>query len=255
MKHFYFVFSTMLVFAMNSAACAPAPALTATLIPSPIPTEIPKATATAIPTLTPIPTDAPTITPTPGPLVIKDDFSTKSNIWGACDKCQWIGGKLLFGPYAPRDNGLNQVFTLICEACGEHPYFRVAADVTFTSGYGGDRDYGVGGVVPNKYFAGAGIAITTQIGILDAFDFVTNTWSGSDPKRYDAIKAAPATNHVEFIVKPDASGSLTYYSLVNGTAIITLSGQHQYPLKPDLYLAWHSVGVIFDNFEFEEIIP
>jgi hypothetical protein len=254
MKHFHLVFSTIIALVLISSACAPAPTLTPTLIPSLIPTVIPKATATAIPTLTPIPTDAPTITPTPGPLVIKDDFSTKSNIWGACDQCQWINGKLLLGPYAPRGSGLNQVFTLICEACGEHPYFRVAADVTFASGYGGDREYGVGGVVPDKYFAGAGIS-TTSHGILDAFDFATNTWSGSGWKIYNAIKAGAVTNHVEFIVKPDASGSLAYYSIVNGTTIVTLSGQHERPLKPDLYLAWHSVGVIFDNFEFEEIIP
>ncbi len=157
------------------------------------------------------------------------------------------------GPYKPRGSGINQLFDVICVACGSHAYFRVAADVTYASGQGADRAYGVGGVVPDTYFAGAGVT-TYKLGVLDAFDFVTNTWSGSD-HQYSAINGGTATNHVEFDVKPDASGGATYYVIVNGKTLITSAGHPVYQLQPDFYLEWHSVGVMFDNFECEELMP
>ena len=221
----------------------------------------PTATPTVAPTETPVPsptitaTSAPTLTATPsGPLVIKDDFSTKSDIWGKCDKCEWKDGKLYFGPFAPRGEGINQVFSLVCVACGKHTYFRIAADVTFAEGMAGDRLFGVGGIIPDTFYTGSGIT-PYQFGELEAYNFTTNKWTGSKVARYGAIKPGSATNHVEFISKPNASGSADYYEIVNGKTIIVLSNLEALSLEPDLYLGWHSVGVSFDNFEFEEIVP
>jgi hypothetical protein len=142
------------------------------------------------PTLTPSP--APTDTPA-GPLVVKDDFSTKSDIWGKCDECEWKDGRLYFGPFPPNGEGINQVFSIACEACGNHTYFRIAADLTFTAGVAGDRSFGVGMAIPDQFFAGTGIA-PSQYGALEAFDFGSTTWTGSDFKLYSAIKVGRGIN-------------------------------------------------------------
>ena len=231
---------------MVAATAAAIP--TATNTPAPVPTDTPNP-----PTITP--TSAPTLTSTPaGPLVIKDDFATKSDIWGKCDKCEWKDGKLYMGPFDPKGEGINQVFSIVCEACGEHVYYRIAADITFASGIAGDRFYGVGGVIPDKFYVGSSIT-PYQFGCLEAYDFTKNNWTGSKVARYGTIKPGAATNHVEFIAKPSSSGSLDYYEIVNGKTIIVLSGRQSVSLKPALYVSWHSVGVTFDNFEFEELVP
>jgi len=221
----------------------------------PTDTPAPPPTETEAPTATITPTPEPTLTPTPsGPLMIKDDFSTKSDIWGKCDKCEWKDGKLYFGPFDAKGQGINQLFALICEACGEHTYFRIAADITFAEGMAGDRFFGAGGVVPDKFYAGSSIT-PFQFGRLEVFDYTTNVWSGSDLKQYGAILPGTGTNRVEFAIKPAASGGLDYYQIVNEKTIIVLYGRKPLTLEPALYLAWHSVGVSFDNFEFEELVP
>jgi hypothetical protein len=232
----------------DAAKTVEAAPLTATPVPVATETSVPAPTATITPT------SAPTLTSTPsGPLTIKDDFSKKSDIWGKCDKCEWKDGKLYLGPFEPKGNGINQLFPIVCEACGEHTYFRIAADITFTSGYG-DRFYGVGGIIPDKFYAGSGIS-TVQYGALEIVNYGTNKYSGSKATRYGALKPGSATNHVEFLAKPNASGGLDYYEIVNGKKIIVLENRQPVSLKPSLYLAWHSVGVTFDNFEFEELVP
>jgi hypothetical protein len=218
------------------------------------PVPVPSATQ-APPTVTP--TSAPTLTPTPdGPLVIKDDFSTRSNIWGKCGECEWEDRKLYFGPFSPRGEGINQIFTIVCEACGEHPYFRIAADLTFAEGVAGDRSFGIGLTIPDQFFAGTGI-VTTQFGALEAFDFGSNIWSGSSFKRYSAIKPGGATNRVEFAARPNSSGGTDYYAIVNDKTLVVLSNitERSTKLKPAIYLGWHSVGIAVDNFEYEEIVP
>jgi hypothetical protein len=187
--------------------------------------------------------------------VIKDDFSTKSDIWGACDKCEWKDHRLYFGPFSPRGEGINQIFAIVCEACGEHAYFRMAADLTFADGVAGDRTFGVGLTIPEQFYAGTGIA-TSQFGGLEAFDFGTNKWTGSKFKLYGAIKPGVATNRVEFAAKPNSAGGTDYYAIVNGKTIVVLSNitDRSTKLKPAIYLGWHSVGIIVDNFEYEEIV-
>jgi hypothetical protein len=221
----------------------------------PTPTNTPAPTETPLPTATITATPEPTLTPTPaGPLTIKDDFASKSDIWGKCDKCEWKDGKLFYGPFEARGQGINQLFPLVCEACGEHSYFRVAVDVAFAAGVGGDRFFGVGGVIPDEFFAGTSIT-PFQFGCLEAFDFTKNKWSGSKIQRYGSIKPGSAVNRIEFAVKPSASGGYDYYDMVNGKTLIVLSNREALNLKPALYISWHSVGVTFDNFEFEEIEP
>jgi len=214
-------------------------------------------TETAAPTSTVTPTAAPTFTATPsGPLVIKDDFSTKSDIWGKCDKCEWKDGKLFLGPYPPNGNGINQIFGIICEACGEHTYFHIAADLTFADGVGGDREFGVGLLNPGKFFAGTGMA-TSQYARLEAFDITTGRGTGKF-KRYGAIKPGAVTNRVEFTAKPNSSGGTDYSATINGKVIILLTNYFDSSvkgLKPAIYLGWHSIGISIDNFEYEEIVP
>lgn len=216
------------------------------------------ATETAAPTSTVTPTAAPTFTATPsGPVTIKDDFSAKSDIWGKCDKCEWKDGKLFLGPFPPRGNGNDQVFSIACEACGEHTYFRIAADVTFASGVAGDRAYGVGLALPGEFYAGTSIA-PSLFGNIEAYDFKTGDWTGGNFKRYGAIKAGALTNHIEFTAKPSAGGGIDYYASVNGKNILVLSNiikRSTTGLKPSIYLSWHSVGISVDNFEYEEIVP
>lgn len=224
--------------------------------PTATPTTAPTETAAPSPTITP--TLAPTKTATPtGPLVIKDDFSTKSDIWGKCDKCEWKDGKLFFGPYTPRGNGIDQIFALVCVACGEHTYFHIAADLTFADGVAGDREFGVGLTAPGEFMAGTGIA-PSQLGALEAWDMKTGDWTGSKFQRYGAIKPGAATNRVEFTAKPNSNGGADFYATINGKSVIVLSDiikRSTTGLKPSIYLGWHTVGISIDNFEYEELVP
>ena len=231
----------------QTAVAAP----TATTPPTAAPTD------TALPpTITP--TAAPTMPPTQsGPLVIKDDFSKKSDIWGKCTKCEWKDGKLYFGPYDPNGQGVNQVFAIVCTACGTHTYFRISADLTFASGVAGDRSFGVGLTVPGEFYAGTGIA-PSQFAALEAFDFLTNDWTGSKFVRAGAIKPGAATNRVEFGARPNASGGTDYYTMVNGKTLVVLNhltDRSSSTLLPSIYLGWHSVGISVDNFEYDEVVP
>lgn len=239
--------ATAVVDAANTQAALPP---TATSTPAP--------TETAAPTATVTPTSAPTFTATPtGPLMIKDDFSAKSDIWGACEKCEWKDGKLYFGPFEPRGDGIDQVFAMICEACGEHTYFRIAADLTFSSGVAGDRAYGVGLSAPGEFYAGTSIA-PSLFGAIEAYDFQTGEWTGSKFIRYGAIKAGTLTNRVEFTAKPNTNGGTDFYATINGKSVIVLSNiikRSTTGLKPAIYLGWHTVGITVDNFEYEEIVP
>jgi hypothetical protein len=237
--------ATMVAQTAAAATNTPIPAPTST------PTQVP-------PTSTITPTSAPTFTSTPtGPLVIKDDFSKKSDIWGKCDKCEWRDGKLFFGPFDPNGNGTYQIFAVVCKACGTHAYFHMAADIAFASGIAGDRAYGVGITVPDEFYAGTGIA-PSQYGALAAADYSTNKWVGSKYLHLGVIKPGAATNRVEFNAKPNASGGVDYYAIVNGNTITVLSNitaRASTTLKPSIYLGWHSVGISVDNFEYEEIAP
>jgi hypothetical protein len=218
-----------------------------------VPTEAPP-TATTVPTNTPLPSP----TATPAPLMIEDDFSSKSDIWGECEVCEWKDGALYFGPYPPKESmGQDQVFYVTCEACGWPKYYRIAADVTPFEGYSGDRTFGLlAGLVGND-FLGAATITTHQHVLYETFDFNTQSWGGSPFKLYpDAVQyGSGATNRIEVEVKPGtSSGSAEINIFINGTKTISYE-QEAEQVKVGLYLGWHSVGVKYDNFEFEELEP
>ncbi len=216
------------------------------------PTELPAPTDTQAPSATP--TEASTPTPT-GPLVFKDDFSKKTDAWGKCDACEWQDGKLYFGPFPPSGGGASdQIHYLLCKACGEHLYFHASADITFAEGQGGDRTYGLASVVADKFLAGIGIT-PFQLAGLEKFNFLTGLYEGTKFAFYGAVKPGGATNHVQLDARPNSSGTVDYFGIVNKKTIIFLLDQPAEPSNAALYFDWHSVGVAVDNFEFEEIVP
>jgi hypothetical protein len=250
-----YILLTTLIIIMIVSSCGTSPAQSVvTEQPSDVPpTILPSATSTPAPTATATETPLPTSTSTPtGPFVFKDDFSAKTDAWGKCDVCEWKGEKLFFGPVPPKGQGIDQLFWVICEACGEREFFRISADVTWESGQV-DRDFGLVGIIPDKFLVGMGIT-PLQHGIIETFDFVTGTWGGNFSK-YGAVKPARATNHIEFAVKPGSNGNADWYATVNGKNIVVNYNQTVQPYQAALYLGWHSVGVSYDNFEYEELVP
>ena len=256
----YKIVPSLLAVLMLAVACQPsgpsAEELATTMVAetaAAIPTAVPP-TATSVPTNTPLPSP----TATPAPLAIKDDFSSKSDIWGKCDKCEWKDGALYFGPYPAKETqGQDQLFYVICEACGTPEYYRIAADVIPFEGFSGDRTFGLLAGLTKSNFLGAATITTHQHVLYETFDFNSQSWGGSPFKLYpDAVLyGSGATNRIEVEVKPgSSSGSAVIDVLVNGTKTVSYE-QGAEPVQVGLYLGWHSVGVKYDNFEFEELEP
>lgn len=222
---------------------------------TPIPTSTPLPTETIMPSPLP-PTETPLPSPTAGPVLFKDDFSVESDAWGSCDKCEWKNGALLFGPFPPVGDSLEQLHYVLCEACGEHTYFRVTVDVMFAEGQAGDRIFGlVVGLTADKVLSAVGIS-PFKIAGFEIYDYRARKWKVPVFDFYSAIKPGTATNRIEVQVKPTVTSGLSdYYVFVNGKQIFTLLNQVSNPARVGLYLEWHSVGALYDNFEYEEIIP
>jgi hypothetical protein len=236
--------------AQTAVAAASQPTATQTALPTETPAPLP--TETPIP---PPPTETPAPTPTAGPVVFKDDFSVKSDAWGACEKCDWRDGALFFGPYPPHGDGMEQLHYVTCEACGEHAYYRVSVEVTFAEGQAGDRIFGLlAALTGDKVAYGVGVS-PYKWGGFEIYDFKTQQWDVPQFNAYSAIKAGRTTNQLIVERRPSSSsGTADYYVTVNGKVIITISGQNSKPAKTGLYLEWHSVGASYDNFEYEEIV-
>ena len=223
---------------------------------SPSDTPLPAATETVAPTATPIPSETPLPTATEVTRFIQDDFSTKSDIWGDCLKCEWRDGEVLFGPIPAVGAGVDQIWYVICEACGKHTYYRVAADVTFAEGYGLYRTFGILAGLTDNGFLYAGTVSATQLALYESFDFNTNTWGEFLVKRYGSVKPGYGTNRIEVTITPSSSGGhADIYLNINGTNLVVLYNQPVEPTKVGLYLGWHSVGVLYDNFEYEVLDP
>jgi hypothetical protein len=216
-------------------------------------------TSTQVPeTETPLPsqtyTPEPTITPTPGIVKLQDDFTSRSDIWGECENCVWENGSLYFGPFEPSGSGQDQIFYILCEACGENKYYRIAADVTYQEGYGGDRTFGILAGLGIHDVLAAGTASTSQHALYETFDLLSKRWGGTPFKVFGAVKPGLETNRIEVTISPGASlGAADIFVAVNGKTLIMLYDQEAMPSKVGLYLGWHSIGVAFDNFEYEEI--
>jgi hypothetical protein len=222
-----------------------------TILPTVIPstaTQQPTPTETSIPTNTPLPTAI------PGPVVVTDDFSAQSDVWGECKHCEWKNGALLFGPYPPTGNGEDQIFYLICEACGLNTYYRVSADVTFTDGYG-DRTFGMlAGLSENKELISAGTVSTYKHALYESFDYTLSQWVTGTFKVFNAVSAGRGINHIEVEIKPASSPDHADITVrVNESNLIFLYNTPVEPSWAGLYLGWHTVGASFDNFYYEEI--
>jgi hypothetical protein len=251
-------FLLLLVLTLSLSACqssvpkptqqAPAPTEIPPTVVIPTETQLPTPTDTAVPTDTPLPTA------TPGPVIVKDDFSSQKDYWGDCENCQWKDGALFFGPYQPTGTGEDQIFYVICEACGLHTYYRVAADVTFVDGYG-DRTFGIlAGLNEDHNFISAGTVTTFKHAIYEQFDYMKNQWVGGNFKKFNAVNAGRGTNRVEVEIHPSSApgrGDITVST--NNEVLISLPNQPVEPTWAGLYLGWHTVGAAYDNFEYEEI--
>jgi len=187
--------------------------------------------------------------------VFKDDFSSQSSIWDDCEHCALSGGALIFGPYDPIGSGTDQIFYLICNACGLNPYYRVAADVTYSSGYGADRTFGIlAGLTDARNFIGAGTITTSTHALYETYDFNAKAWGDVQFKKFSAVHPGSQTNRIEVEIVPALSpgqGNITVR--VNGTDVVVLRDQNAEPTWAGLYLGWHSVAIAYDNFEYENL--
>lgn len=229
--------------------------------PTPIPpTETPvPPTATITPTLPP--TETPTITPTAtpeGPLVFSDDFSDpNSKNWKGCRSCKFQDGTLLMGPYAARGSGYDQTDVAFCVACGKKTYFRMAVDVTFVEGQT-DRLYGLMVGEGKTYQTVLGIS-PLQFALLARYDYTKQDWkviNASTENVFNSlVKPGKLTNRLEIILEPAGPGQADMKMILNGIVSFVAYKIAVEPAEVGLYMDWHSMGVAYDNFEFEELVP
>lgn len=208
-------------------------------------TEAAKATATPLPTAT----LSPTPTVTPGPLVIRDDFSSDTGRWIECGVCRIENGVLQMGPYPISDKG--EGYLAICADCGVAQDYKMGVDATFKDGY---TDRGFGLVLRENNGDYADVEITTwQVYGGWIYDKSLNSWGnilGGDPwKLSGTLYPSYGTNRLEVELKSQSGKSmLTIYingQLVNTTEMPAVSG------RVGLVVGLHSLGVVFDNFYFE----
>lgn len=208
-------------------------------------TEAAKATATPLPTAT----LSPTPTVTPGPLVIRDDFSSDTGRWIECGVCRIENGALQMGPYPISDKG--EGYFAICADCGIAQDYKMGVDATFKDGY---TDRGFGLVLREDDGSYADVEITTwQVYGAWVYDKSTHAWGsllGDDPwKLSGTLHPSYGTNRLEVEVKSQ-DGKSTFSIYINGQPVNTA----QMPAvsgRVGLIVGLHSLGVSFDNFYFE----
>lgn len=232
--------------------------------PTPLPTDtpLPTSTFTATSTNTEIPTDTntpepptetPTDTPIPGPITYYDDFETDTGNWSNCTVCEWADSMLYMGPYPVKDS--YEAYYAICEACGTPTYYRVAVDATYVEG---PTDRGFGFLLNSNSDGFFDMEITTwQVWGIWVYDAQYNTWSASPGWMFTgALRASYGTNHIQVRVEPTGNpGYATVFFDVNGSNVKVLYNFRVEPGDVGLLVGFHSIGVVFDNFEFEEIEP
>lgn len=228
--------------------------------PTPLPpTETPiPPTATITPTLPPTETPTITLTPTPeGPLVFNDDFSVDNKNWKGCSNCRVQDGVLLMGPYDARGDGYDQSDSAICVACGKKTYFRMAVDVTFVEGFT-DRLYGLLIGEGKKYQTMVGIS-PLQFALIARYDYQKQKWdiiNASTENVYNQhVKPGKLVNRIEIVMSPAGAGQADLTMKLNGIVSFVAYKIDAEPAEVGLYLDWHSIGVAYDNFEFEELVP
>jgi hypothetical protein len=249
------LFMTFSLFLSSCQANAPIPNTPIPLTLTRTQTITPTTTLAPTATITPFNTPPPTLSPTPGRLCIYDDFSKKTDIWGPCPGCVWKGGKLFMGPYKYNDVPQN-LYRMVCEACGKPKYFRLSVRVEFVEGGGLDRGFGL--LVLDNEDRLLDLEITTgQVGYFWEFDFGGQSWRPLNTwKQAIAGRLFPGyeSNNLEVIAKPGQNDALVDYEIyMNKSKPFVIWTE---PLKPGfvgLVVGFHSVGVAFDDFEFEEL--
>jgi hypothetical protein len=217
------------------------------------PTEVPAAapTGTEVP---PTDTPLPEPTPTPGLIVFNDDFSGDSGQWGECAECEWVSGALVMGPYP--SSIYADAYYAICEACGMASNYRMSVDVTFAEG-ASDRGFGLLVAETDDYVVTFEIA-TWQVAGLFKYEPARGAWSEYYGWAYkpSVINPGRGTNQIEVIVQDSRVAGKSDITLkINGKTLTVYSGIKVDPTRVGLELGWHSIGVVFDNFEFEELEP
>ncbi len=218
----------------------PLPTATATLTPVP-------PTATPLPTNTPRPTETKVPTPTPGPFV--DDFSTENAAWAKCDGVKVEDGQLLMGPYDASAN----FNTCVCDTCQPAAYYRMSVDATYVEGQV-DRTFGVQ-MMNQKFALYLGIS-PFQAYSISKYDWETDQWTDLTFKWSTLVKASKAPNHLEIEAKPAVKeGQVDIYIKINDKTAYVLYGQDALLSVPAFGVAWHAMGVAFDNFSYEVLKP
>jgi len=223
------------------------PTVTATATPTDTPTNTPTATKTPTPTKTFTPTK------TPGPFTFKDDFSSRNlDAWPMCIfNCEWKDGKLYMGPYSD-DNDFHEV---LCEACGRYKYYRMSVDTTFVEGYA-DRPWGLTIAANNSFSVFFGIS-PFQFAVVSKWDYSVGEWIDLISSRQQwttLINPSYGNNHLEVIISPNQAGTGADYTIkINGKNAYVIPSQQARASQVGFAIGWQSMGVWYDNFEFEEI--
>lgn len=228
--------------------------------PTPLPpTETPvPPTETITPTLPPTETPTITLTPTPeGPLVFNDDFSVDNKNWKGCTSCKFQDGVLLMGPYPARGSGTEQTDVAYCVACGKKTYYRIAVDVTFVEGFT-DRLYGLMVGHGKNYQTVLGIS-PLQYALLWRYDYKKQSGSLINASTENVfnrqVNPGKLTNRLEIVLEPAGAGQADMKMILNGIVSFVAYKIAVEPAEVGLYMDWHSMGVAYDNFEFEELVP
>jgi hypothetical protein len=235
--------------AETAAAGQPIVVATDTIAPVQEPTDIPPTATELPPTETPIPS----ITPTSGPIFVTDDFTSDTGIWSGCEECEWKDGVLIMGPY-PASNYADAYYA-ICEPCGMTSNYRIAVDATFLEG-ASDRGFGFLVYLSDDYYVTFEMA-TWQVAGLFKYEPGTGKWSELLPWQWKGyINPGRQTNRIELIVRDSQSiGKSDITIKINGKVLAVYSGIGIEPTLVGLEVGWHSIGIAFDNFEYEELEP
>ncbi len=210
------------------------------------------------PTESPIPppptqTNTPAPTPTPGPILLSDDFSQPSDIWGECEICSWEEGALRMGPADL--SGAGEQHIIICEACGLPINYKMGIDVTFLDGPSEPgRGYGVA-VKVNEEMMMIFEINPFQTADLWQYDFQDNYWDWVTGRWTGAIRTGSQTNRVEVEVIPSGVGKSDVYLKINGTTVAVAWTREAAPGLVGLTIYGHVMEIAFDNFTFEELEP
>jgi hypothetical protein len=133
--------------------------------------------------------------------------------------------------------------------------YRIAVDATFFEG-ASDRGFGFLIYLTDDYYVTFEMA-TWQVAGLFKYEPGTGTWSELLPWQWKGyINPGRQTNRLELIVRDSQNiGKSDITIKINGKVLAVYSGIGIEPTMVGLEVGWHSIGIAYDNFEFEELEP